>query len=250
MVFITGDTHGRFERFVLDDVFRKNRLTREDYVIICGDFGGVWYNDYRHEKNLDNLAELPFTILFADGNHENYDLLETYPTGEWYGGKVHFIRKNVLHLMRGQIYDIEGKSFFVMGGAACHDIRDGVLDVASPHFEEDFYRLRRRRAQFRIKGVSWWPQELPTENELAEGWESLCARGKQVDVIISHCAPTKIQRDIVRKLRNDSYRENVLTDFLQKVHDECTFQEWYCGHYHKEMRFGKVRVLYEEVLRL
>ena len=32
--------------------------------------------------------------------------------------------------MRGQVFEIEGKTFFTMGGAASHDIQDGILDPA------------------------------------------------------------------------------------------------------------------------
>lgn len=247
MVFVTGDTHGRFERFDLGTAFRKNHFTCDDYVIICGDFGGVWHNDCREEDKLNKLAGLPFTILFADGNHENYDLLSSYPIEEWHGGKCQYIRENVIHLMRGQIYKIEGKSYFVMGGAACHDIQDGVLDITSPFFEEEYFQLRKRRARFRVRGVSWWSQELPSETELAEGWEALCAIDKKVDIIITHCAPSGIQREVVRKLHDDSYKENVLTEFLQRVYDECEFTEWYCGHYHQEMRVGKLQIIYEKI---
>jgi len=37
MIYITGDTHSNFTRFTED-----NEMTKNDYVIICGDFGGVW----------------------------------------------------------------------------------------------------------------------------------------------------------------------------------------------------------------
>lgn len=42
MVFVTGDTHrsdlGRFDGFCKQYPF----LTKADYMIIAGDFGGVW----------------------------------------------------------------------------------------------------------------------------------------------------------------------------------------------------------------
>lgn len=247
MIYLTGDTHGEFTRLTQNRLLRKGALTREDYVIICGDFGGIWYAGERQEKTLDALSRLPFTLLFADGNHENYDLLESYPISLWHGGKVQEIRENALHLMRGQIYSIEGKTFFVMGGAACHDLWNGVLDPGSPDFEEKYRRFRKRGAFFRIKGMSWWPQELPSEAEIAEGRDNLLARDRKVDIVISHCAPTEIQRRIAARLDDHSYSENRLTAFLQWVWDECTFQNWYCGHYHHEMDFGKLRVLYDTV---
>ena len=40
-IFITGDTHGDFARFKKGNFPEQAELTKEDYVIICGDFGGV-----------------------------------------------------------------------------------------------------------------------------------------------------------------------------------------------------------------
>lgn len=43
------------------------------------------------------------TILFADGNHEQFDALNSYSVDEWNGGKVHIIEPGIIHLMRGQV---------------------------------------------------------------------------------------------------------------------------------------------------
>ena len=53
------------------------------------------------------------------------------------GGQVNYVRPYVLHLMRGQVFEIDGTSFFTMGGAASRDIQDGILDPASPDFEQE-----------------------------------------------------------------------------------------------------------------
>ena len=92
-------------------------MTKRDIVICAGDFGGVWFGDGRDEAALDWLESLPFTLAFVCGNHENYDALERYPVKDWHGGKVHRIRSHVLHLMRGQVFELEGYHFFTMGGA-------------------------------------------------------------------------------------------------------------------------------------
>ena len=96
-------------------------MTRDDYVIICGDFGGVWDGSKKEKRNLDWLESLPFTTLFVSGNHENFDRLVRYPVEEWCGGKVQRIRPHVLHLMRGQIFALQGHAFFTMGSASSHD---------------------------------------------------------------------------------------------------------------------------------
>ena len=42
MIYITGDTHADFIRFSTDKFPIQKGMTKNDYVIICGDFGGVW----------------------------------------------------------------------------------------------------------------------------------------------------------------------------------------------------------------
>ena len=122
-IFITGDTHGELE---INKLGAKQfpigvSLSKDDYVIICGDFGLIWDNGKTDNYWLEWLSVKPFTILFIDGNHENFDLLESYPVKEWNGGKVHQIKDNIFHLMRGQIFTINNKTFFTMGGATSTD---------------------------------------------------------------------------------------------------------------------------------
>ena len=113
MIYITGDTHAEFSRFNMESFPEQKEMTKEDYVIICGDFGGIW--DYRGESRhdkywLDWLEARNFTLLFVDGNHENFDRLYEYPVKDWNGGKIHEIRPHVLHLMRGQVFAIRGQT--------------------------------------------------------------------------------------------------------------------------------------------
>jgi len=130
--------------------------------------------------------------------------------------------------MRGQVFEIGGLTFFTMGGAASHDIQDGILDPAAPDFEQEYRLKRRTRQMFRVKGVSWWPEELPSDEEHAEAVRNLERVNWQVDCILPHCAPTSI----VKKL-NESYASDRLTDFLQTVIDRCRFDYWFLGHYHQ-----------------
>ena len=117
MIYVTGDTHGNFRRFQPEYFPEQAGMTKNDVVIIAGDFGGVWFGDSRDDETLDWLERLPFTLAFVCGNHENYDALERYPVDDWHDGKVHRVRPHVLHLMRGQIFELESYRFFTMGGA-------------------------------------------------------------------------------------------------------------------------------------
>lgn len=42
MIYITGDTHSDFQRFTEEKFPIQSEMTEDDYVIICGDFCGVW----------------------------------------------------------------------------------------------------------------------------------------------------------------------------------------------------------------
>ena len=164
-IYITGDTHGGFQRFGSKYFPQQKNMGREDYMIVAGDFGGLWDGSPKDQYWLDWLEEKPFTTLFVDGNHENFDLLNTLPERQWNGGRVHVVREHVLHLMRGQVFTFGGLTWLTMGGASSHDIQDGILDPADPDFEGQYWLMRRLRAMFRVKGVSWWPEELPSAEE-------------------------------------------------------------------------------------
>lgn len=140
-IFITGDTHGDFSRFENTIFYEQVGLTKKDCVMITGDFGGIWDGSAEEQRQLDWLEKKPFTTLFVSGNHENFDLLAEYPVEEWNGGRVQKIRPSVIHLMRGQVYSIQGKTFFTMGGASSHDISGGILEPDDPLFKKKCRRL-------------------------------------------------------------------------------------------------------------
>lgn len=85
MIWATGDCHGNFERFKPEYFPEQSEMTKEDIVIICGDFGGVWFDGSRDDDALGRLECLPFTLAFVNGNHENYDAIAAYSVEEWRG---------------------------------------------------------------------------------------------------------------------------------------------------------------------
>ncbi len=66
--FVTGDTHHNVDIQKIDVFSRANRtLTHNDYLIILGDFGAIWYGDSRDDKILDWWENQQWTTLFIDG---------------------------------------------------------------------------------------------------------------------------------------------------------------------------------------
>lgn len=251
MIYITGDVHGDFSGRFSSKVFPEQRkLNHDDMVIVCGDFG-LWHDTASERYWFDWLADKQFTVCFCDGNHENFDRLNSdeFPVINFHGGKAHKIRDNIYHLMRGEFFDFDGKRFFVMGGAASHDIQDGVLDPADFADEAEcmnkFMSMTRRGKMVRVKHISWWPEEMPNEQEMEEARTRLEEDDFKADYIISHCAPTSIVQTL-------GYRESdALTDFLQYVKQMCSFKHWYFGHYHRDEQVNdKFTVLYHKIIKL
>lgn len=128
MIYMTGDTHGSIDIQKLNtkNFPKQKKLTKQDYIIICGDFGNVWYppnsKGYKEDKYwLRWFNNKSFTTLFVDGNHEGFPTLNLYPTVPFCGGMAGQIDSSIYHLKRGEIYTIEGKTFFCFGGAQSHD---------------------------------------------------------------------------------------------------------------------------------
>ncbi len=68
------------------------------------------------------LNDRPFTTLFVDGNHENFDLLNAYPVENWHGGKnTPNSPKHYPPYARTAFSISRAKAFFTMGGAESHD---------------------------------------------------------------------------------------------------------------------------------
>lgn len=157
------------------------------------------------------------------------------------------IRPSVLHLMRGQLYEICGKRIFTMGGASSHDIRDGILEPDDPDYERKIRQLNAAGALFRVNHRSWWREELPSEDEYRTARATLDEAGCDVDYIITHCCPSSVQDIFSRGL----YQRDALTDFFDEVRERCRFKYWFFGHYHENMVVEKKFVmLYKQIIRL
>ena len=250
MVFITGDCHADWRRFSTKIFPEQKEMTREDIVLVCGDFG-IWHDCAEERHNLDDLAARPFTLAFVDGNHENFDRLTggEFPVEDFHGGKADRIRENVWHLRRGHVFEFDGKRFFAFGGARSHDIQDGILDASdfpdAARFHAAIRQWNRQNKMFRVNHLSWWEQEMPSEEEMAFGLQTLEKCSNKVDYIISHCCPQEVASLV-------GYREpDNLTKYFNTVANTAQFERWYFGHYHENLQImGKYIMLYELIERI
>ncbi len=244
MIFVTGDTHAEWQSRLSFEAFPEGRgLTKDDFVIICGDFG-VWADSARERHAFSWLEDRPFTTLFVDGNHENFNQLSAYPVVEFHGGKAHRINSSIYHLMRGELFDLEGLRCFTFGGAPSHDISDGILQ---PTEKEKIRQWSREGKMFRIENVSWWPQELPSYQEMRHGFDTLTKNGWSVDFVFTHDAPVSF----VSQLAGGHVKPNQMTRYLEEIRKRLTYRHWFFGHYHYNYNVSdRDHLLYEQIIRI
>lgn len=224
MLYITGDTHIPIDIGKLNTkkFSAQKELTQNDYVIICGDFGGVWDGSNEEKYWIKWLTEKNFTTLFVDGNHENFDMLNAFPVVEFCGGFAHKINDKIYHLMRGEVFNIDGKKIFTFGGASSHD------------------------KEYRKEGKNWWKEELPDEKELKNAMDNLGKAKWNIDYVITHCAPNFIQL-----MFGDKYKEDLLTNFFESMKEKLMYKKWFFGHYHVDKEFDEKHIcLYDKIIKI
>lgn len=251
-IFLTGDTHGSTDIHKLSKKNwpEKKLLTKDDILIILGDFGLLWKNEPDKEEIYwrNWLNEQPFTILVIDGNHENHWRLSQLPLVDMFGSKVGKYTDSIFHLKRGEIYHIANYSFFCMGGATSTD------------------------KCTRLIGSTWWPEEVPSVTEMNHGIDNLEKVNYTVDFILAHTLPKNMIKrlmaiyhieteniDDANQYQNrldevamnmyDRYNDPTAS-YLQEVCNRTKFSKYFCGHFHEDLVIGNFNLLYYKIFEL
>ncbi len=218
MIYITGNMHGDINRFETE---QTKKFTSDDFLIICGDFGFIWDGGKKEEKQLEKLSEKPYTILFVDGTHENFDLLNSYPTKQWNQGQVHEIRPNILHLIRGEIFEIDEHSIFAFGGGETE--------------EKEVY----------METGKWWSEEMPTREEMMTGAKNLLDHQLTVDYIITH---EPCPNRVVTGKKQEMHR-SALQSFFEEILVQVTYKQWFSGALHVDRNMSNSHIaVFEQIV--
>lgn len=202
MVFVTGDMHGDLTRYKDKGI---KRLKKNDYLIICGDFGFVWNNSSEELKARKKIASKKFTTLFLEGLNENFELLESFPEAQFCGGRARKIDENIYMLRFGEIYNISGKSFFCLSGG---DPDDG----------EDY-----------SQNIRITPEEITAAVKNLENSEM------KVDYILSHDAPASLKEF----LGVEEIAFGYLSELLDKIMKTAEYGRWFFARYHTDKPISK-----------
>lgn len=230
--FITGDTHGRIERFSFKNFPVGRSLNKNDIMFIAGDFGLIWKNKEDDEEKywLNWLDKRPWTTLIILGNHENYNAIknnyqEIEINIDGTPFKVYKVRDSVFIIKRAQYFQIGEKTFFCFGGARSID------------------------KESRIVNISWWEDELPNYKECNDALEILAVNNNKVDYIITH----EIPFDVIKMLYPNDYIKDYMNSFLSEIYNKVKYSQWYGGHHHRNImniENTNVNILYNDIIEI
>lgn len=247
-IYITGDKHLNFKKML--QKLKAIDLQPEDTLVILGDSGLNYLvdKDAHSERYIQSLqckieknaleanlkAILGFvpTLFIIQGNHEARACdVDGYKQKIWNGGRVWFEEEhpNFLFAVDGNIYNIDGESCLVIGGAYSVD---------------KFYRLK--------MGYRWFPEEQPdkaTKKYVLDQIEKV----KEVDIVFSHTVPARyIPTETFLPGVDQSTVDNSTEEFLDIVATRLKYKYWFAGHYHTEKIIRSKEsifwIVYEKIL--
>lgn len=228
MIYLTGDTHGRFDR--IGSFCGKMQTSRDDILIILGDAGINFHAGALDILRKEYLAKLPITLLCIHGNHERRpESLPYYDEQEWHGGNVYAEERypNILFAKDGEVYDLNGRKAIAIGGA---------------------YSIDKAR---RIEGQSWWADEQPSPAIKARVEKALDLLNWQIDIMLSHTTPLKYEPvEVFFPGIDQSKVDKSIEEWLGSIEDRLEYRKWYCGHYHTEKKIDRLQIMFNDFTAL
>lgn len=218
-IFITGDTHREndIEKFLKLDAAE---LTKNDLLIILGDWGAVWFGDERDNHIIKMYETFPCTVFVTVGNHDAIPHIYKYPLVDFCGDKAYKIGKNIYVGYPGGYYNIFDKTFLNINGADSTD------------------------KWARVEGESWWPEETITQEQIDNAVMNLRLHENKVDVILSHTGGSFIVNAL-------GFRASQSDRMLDKILDFHEYKHHFCGHYHVDkVLTSQERIFYDDIVEL
>ena len=228
-VYITGNLHGKLgiDRLSKDNFIEQKELSANDNLIILGDFGLIWDNNIEDEMILDELAKKRYNILFVDGAHENFTLLNNYEEVELYGGRAHKIRDNIYHLIRGEVYVIGGKKYLVFGGGESED------------------------KEYRVEGETYWQEEIPNEGDWDNLNNNLKKYNNYVDCVLTYTPPSSDLKLIGAECGVNLGSGNSINRSLEELSKNIKYKKWIHSYYHLDIEISRKHTsVYESFIKL
>jgi 3-oxoacid CoA-transferase subunit A len=235
MVYVTGDTHRDFTH--VQAFCARFQTSRDDVLVVLGDAGINYFgsrspienvikqNDYYLKRG---LCDLPITLFCIHGNHEmRPENIASYKEKNWHGGTAYWEEEfpNLYFAKDGEVYELEGKRCFAIGGAYSVDKE---------------YRLE--------NNWGWWADEQPSDEIKQRVERRLAAENWQIDIVLSHTCPLEYMALVVLRVYAESDRST--EEWLGTIEQRLDYKRWYCGHFHTEKTICKLRFMYNDIMEL
>lgn len=210
MIYLLSDPHGDINHKGLKQYLSE--AGKDDLLILLGDICMKFEDTEENRIFTEWFLSSDKKIAFIDGNHENFDFLESFPEEEWNGGVVGRITENIVHLKRGNVYNICGKTFFVFGGC-------------------------KSSAKWKEMGL-WYPGEEATDEELSLAYRNIRKYNFNFDYILTH--------------KYEEYppygtASLPLMELVKYIEEQVEYGQWYSGHGHRNEKIDKKHfMIYDE----
>lgn len=250
MIYITGDTHGKFDH--IEYFCDRANTTKDDLLIVLGD-AGVNYYGGRHDRRLKGyLTELPITFMLIHGNHEarpdpswpKCDRVTDAYTGQFI---VEDGFPSILYAQDGRLYHLHTsdgwKKAFVIGGAYSVD---------------KFYRLDAYAAG--NHALKWFEDEQLSPEEMEHVRQNFAGALKyegSVDYLLTHTCPLSMEpTDMFLPYVDQSTVDQTTEKFLDEIKSmteekHAAYEKWFCGHWHTDrVAPENFRFLFHDIISL
>lgn len=195
-------------------------------LIILGDAGINYCLNDEDIRYKEYLKRFKIKLFCIRGNHEERpENINSYKEVEMFGGKV-FIEDdypNLIFAKDGEVYNIDGKSVLVIGGAYSVDKE---------------YRI--------MYGYKWFKDEQLITKEMNNILDKV--KGKHFDIVLTHTCPYKYEPiEVFMKGLDQSKVDKSTEHFLDEIEENIDYDKWYCGHYHTEKQIDKIEFMFGRI---
>ena len=222
MIYITGDIHGKTDRII--DFAERFNIEEKSVIILLGDVGANYYGDEKDHHTKTELSQVNATVLCIHGNHEMRPWeVKGYRKTMWNGGMVYVQDEfpNLLFAIDGEIYEIEGKRYIVIGGAYSID-----------------------KSWRNLHNYGWWESEQP--NAEIKAFVEKQLKKNEIDIILSHTCPRKYEPiEAFLPIIDQTTVDTSTEDWLDVIEETVDYKAWYCGHWHIDKKIDKMHFIFE-----
>lgn len=234
LVFVTGDTHGEYDRIM--DLCDEMDTSKDDIIVVLGDHGvnHIGERESRGFKRL--LSRLPITFVFVRGNHDRRPSPASYTLehierkdilGDFY---AEYDFPSLLHAVDGGVYTFGGKKCMTIGGAFSVD-----------------GEYRRRR------GMIWFPDEQLTREEFDEclAMYDRIPKDEPLTVLAHTCPLAKIPVEAFMPGVDQNMVDRSMETWFDEIYSQMKPEDrWLCGHYHIDKLDDNVRFMFNDIIEL